>query len=506
MRFVIDGNYGYSWNTDVTNAHTNAWTEKMSLSAAGDLSLTTGSGLYIGSNVSIWEYTSNQLELSATDGANTGAIHVEPTKVEFEFDNTYAWSITASCLQAETTGCIEMMGAEYTDDPSFDTPAQWTTSGGHTVSGGNLNISGTGTCTNDNATLSGREYVTKLDITAASGIAAVSIGGSSIYTILGAGTAYVRRTTVSTAAMQFTSAPGAAVTIASAETYLLPESPSLFGDIEMWGDIDIGGDIICPSGSLTIGELDIVQPPLPSGAPPTLFDITGSDRGDINGIAQPGSSLTWILGKGNNNSAAPYDSGDGGGLSLTCGDGGNSTRAADSAGDGGSIYFETGGGGVNTTGNDGAGGDYVIRLGSKGGGTGSPLDGRFIVENSSGTDRLIIDASLNTFNFTGQVTVGGGFNADSYASFNIVEYNSTDTIAESDYTVLGETSGGDFTLSLPATPQITGQVYNIKNIGTGVLTVGTIGANMIDGSTADITLSQHEVITVQWDGTEWWII
>jgi hypothetical protein len=97
-------------------------------------------------NVYIHEYATNKMELYVTDGVNPTAIHIEPTKVEFKFDDTYAWTIEKDCLRAESSGCIQMNGFEYTTDPSFDDAGKWTLTGGHSISGGALNIpSGSGT-------------------------------------------------------------------------------------------------------------------------------------------------------------------------------------------------------------------------------------------------------------------------------------------------------------------------------------------------------------------------
>lgn len=76
--------------------------------------------------------------------------------------------------------------------------------------------------------------------------------------------------------------------------------------------------------------------------------------------------------------------------------------------------------------------------------------------------------------------------------------------AQNNYTLLVDTSGNAVTITLPASPN-TGQVYNVKCIDdTNTCTVAGNGNN-IDGA-ASITLVLHETVTVQYDGTEWWII
>jgi hypothetical protein len=52
---------------------------------------------------------------------------------------------------------------------------------------------------------------------------------------------------------------------------------------------------------------------------------------------------------------------------------------------------------------------------------------------------------------------------------------------------------------------ITGRVYNIKNTGTGVITVATTSSQLIDDVTT-ITLEQWEDLTVQSTNAGWIII
>jgi uncharacterized protein (TIGR02217 family) len=62
---------------------------------------------------------------------------------------------------------------------------------------------------------------------------------------------------------------------------------------------------------------------------------------------------------------------------------------------------------------------------------------------------------------------------------------------------------GTFTVTLPTTGIQTNQMYRIKNIGTGVITVSS--SVNIDGSTSFTLNTQYQSIDVQWDGTQWWI-
>jgi hypothetical protein len=76
-------------------------------------------------------------------------------------------------------------------------------------------------------------------------------------------------------------------------------------------------------------------------------------------------------------------------------------------------------------------------------------------------------------------------------------------------------TSGTFTVTLPAASTtlgqagFTGRIYNIKNSGTGIITIGRTGTNTIDGATSitmNGTTKQYQTITVQSTGTGWIIL
>ena len=88
---------------------------------------------------------------------------------------------------------------------------------------------------------------------------------------------------------------------------------------------------------------------------------------------------------------------------------------------------------------------------------------------------------------------------------NIRTATTTDTMSNSDGTVLCDTSGGAFTEKLPPTPA-KGQIENVKLINsTNLLTINGNGAN-IDGSATISTSTRNQSFQIQFDGTAWWII
>ena len=75
------------------------------------------------------------------------------------------------------------------------------------------------------------------------------------------------------------------------------------------------------------------------------------------------------------------------------------------------------------------------------------------------------------------------------------------------YTILCDGTSNTVTINLPTASGITGRIYVIKAINIdNAVTVSPNGSEEIDGSNSDITLALMEIITVQSDGSNWWII
>jgi len=84
-----------------------------------------------------------------------------------------------------------------------------------------------------------------------------------------------------------------------------------------------------------------------------------------------------------------------------------------------------------------------------------------------------------------------------------VAVTTTYAILATDYQI--ECTSGTFTVTLPTAVGITGQVYSIKNTGTGSITVATTAAQTIDGQLTQ-TLSQWSNMVVMSNGTGWIIL
>lgn len=64
------------------------------------------------------------------------------------------------------------------------------------------------------------------------------------------------------------------------------------------------------------------------------------------------------------------------------------------------------------------------------------------------------------------------------------------------------------TITLPPAADATGHIYFIKKIDSSanVVTIDPSGSETIDGGLTAVLTVQYEAITIQSDGTEWWIL
>jgi hypothetical protein len=71
--------------------------------------------------------------------------------------------------------------------------------------------------------------------------------------------------------------------------------------------------------------------------------------------------------------------------------------------------------------------------------------------------------------------------------------------------ILGDTSGGNITVNLPAAAANTGKFYYIKNTGTGTVTVDGNGSETVEGETTQ-QLLQGDCALIVCDGSNWHLI
>lgn len=77
------------------------------------------------------------------------------------------------------------------------------------------------------------------------------------------------------------------------------------------------------------------------------------------------------------------------------------------------------------------------------------------------------------------------------------------TITSSNWTI--DCTANSFTVTLPTAVGVTGVYYNIKNSGTGTITIATTSSQTIDGELNQY-LTNKDSVTVQSTGTNWIII
>ena len=82
------------------------------------------------------------------------------------------------------------------------------------------------------------------------------------------------------------------------------------------------------------------------------------------------------------------------------------------------------------------------------------------------------------------------------------------TLTTTDFTVLGNASGGAITLTLPTAVGVSGQIYTLKKIDSSanVVTIATTSAQTIDGQSSYSLSLQYAGVQVQSNNSNWVII
>jgi hypothetical protein len=77
-----------------------------------------------------------------------------------------------------------------------------------------------------------------------------------------------------------------------------------------------------------------------------------------------------------------------------------------------------------------------------------------------------------------------------------------------DYTVLGNATGGAISLTLPTAVGVSGQIYALKKIDSSAnaVTVATTSSQTIDGRTTYSLAVQYQGIMVQSNGANWFLL
>jgi hypothetical protein len=140
-----------------------------------------------------------------------------------------------------------------------------------------------------------------------------------------------------------------------------------------------------------------------------------------------------------------------------------------------------------------------------------------IADNAAATDPIFLARDNGTTVFAivdggnvgiGSTTPNSTLQVSGSMSCAIVSKTGTYVITASDYTILCDASGGSFAVTLPSVSGTTGRVYVIKKIDSSVNTVTVDGdsSDLIDGATTQVLTAIYESITIQSNGSAWYII
>lgn len=82
------------------------------------------------------------------------------------------------------------------------------------------------------------------------------------------------------------------------------------------------------------------------------------------------------------------------------------------------------------------------------------------------------------------------------------------TLTVDDYTVLINATGGNTTVTLPDATTVTGIIYNIKKVDvtTNIVTISAVGGQTIDNILSQTLTVQFQSMTIQSNGSNWWIL
>jgi hypothetical protein len=131
----------------------------------------------------------------------------------------------------------------------------------------------------------------------------------------------------------------------------------------------------------------------------------------------------------------------------------------------------------------------------------------FRVEGDTATHLLFIDASTDNIGINQSTPTSRLHIAGSIAKA-IASVSTNTTLDATHHTVLVDASGGARTITLPAAANASGRVYVIKKIDSSGnnVTIDADSSETIDDATTQIIGIQFESLTIQSDGTEWWIV
>jgi hypothetical protein len=112
--------------------------------------------------------------------------------------------------------------------------------------------------------------------------------------------------------------------------------------------------------------------------------------------------------------------------------------------------------------------------------------------------------NLYVWNGSEMALISGSGGGGSGFSPSVVTKTANYTTAATNYTVLMN-SASNTTVTLTTSGLATGWVYNVANINTGVVTIQAATGNIMGQSSVSLAL-QYQSLSMQFDGTNFWII
>ena len=103
---------------------------------------------------------------------------------------------------------------------------------------------------------------------------------------------------------------------------------------------------------------------------------------------------------------------------------------------------------------------------------------------------------------------GGGGGGGTAPIVTITVLDSPFTPTNANFTVLCDASGGPISVTLPAGATMVGQGFNFKKIdaSANIITITPNGAELIDGAANKKLIMQYTTISIQTDGSNWYIL
>lgn len=131
--------------------------------------------------------------------------------------------------------------------------------------------------------------------------------------------------------------------------------------------------------------------------------------------------------------------------------------------------------------------------------SGSTQNGQITVTTNSGSISgnnisLVGDSNIQTSGSSTTITIS--------SAGSVKTKSSTYTALSTDSFIL--CTSNSFTITLPSPSSLENKIYNIKNSGSGIVTVATTGSEKIDGEDTQ-QIHQDESLTLITDSTNWYI-